>query len=201
MPVRFVAFAAATSVLFFSFGAQADEHEQSSAHASARTYHVGALVGAGAPSLASAEVVLQYRSYLVLAADFGTTPTIHVPIGPGIGFGGRSMSVSARMRPFKGDLFVGIAVGSQRFEASTTNPLDGSAVYATTSSLYVMPQVGFLHRFGSGFALGADLGVELPLMAHVGESIVLPQSAHNAMQALATSPIPVLNVLRLGYVL
>lgn len=168
--------------------------------ASVPEFRLGALVGGGAPSLVTGEIVLQYKSYLSFAIDYGTTPALNLPLASGAKVDATAFSFATRVRPFKGDIFLGLGLGSQRFNGSFTDPTGGPNADAFTSTIFVMPQLGFMHRFSSGLAFGSDVGVELPVAWRMTES-PLPPPVHDATRSFERTPIPVVNVLRLGYVL
>ncbi len=163
-------------------------------------FRLGALVGGGAPSLVTGELVLQYKSYLAFGLDYGTTPALHLPLAAGAKVDASAFSFSTRVRPFKGDLFLGLGLGSQRFNGSFTDPTGGPNADAFTSTIFIMPQLGFMHRFQSGLAFGSDIGVELPISSRMTES-PLPPPVHDATASFMKTPIPVVNLLRVGYVL
>ena len=75
--------------------------------------------------------------------------------------------------------------------------MTGSAALSA-HTVFVMPQVGFLYRFSFGLAIGSDLGVELPLVA---SSSGPPEAGQGVVHVLQKTPIPVLNLLRVGFVL
>ena len=82
---------------------------------------LGALAGTGAPSVLSAELVLKYKGWVGLAADFGTLPSTRLPGAP-IKVSQTHLSAAARVYPFHGAFFLGAAVGSQQITASAPRP-------------------------------------------------------------------------------
>ena len=191
--------AAAAACLFVSSVASADEKPTASASALS-DFRFGALVGAGAPSLVSGEILVQYKSVLAFGMDYGTTPSVHLPLAWGADVNAQSFSFTTRVRPFKGAFFLGLGLGGQQFSGAFTDPLHGPNVNASTSTIFVQPQIGFLHRFSSGLALGSDVAVELPIASRLTND-AMPSEVESAMRRFQKAPIPVLNLLRIGYVL
>jgi hypothetical protein len=168
------------------------------------------LAGTGAPSIFSAELLVKYKGWVGLAADFGTLPTTNVPIGSGIAVSQTHLSAAARVFPFHGAFFVGAGVGSQQLSGRAQESAQGvtGSIAMTSRTVFVMPQVGFVYRFSFGLALGSDVGVELPLLASssvdtvvAGTAVAAPEGVRNVVRFVQRNPVPVINLLRVGFML
>ena len=173
-------------------------------------FRLGALAGTGAPSVVSAELVLKYKGWVGLAADFGRLPSTKVPIGSDVKVAQTHLSAAMRVYPFHGAFFVGAALGTQQITGTAVEQAYGQkgSISMTSRTVFVMPQIGFLYRFSFGLAIGSDIGVELPLIASssigataAGTSVDAPESVQNVVRFVQKNPIPVLNLLRVGFVL
>ncbi len=185
--------------------APASEHE-----GALGALRIGALAGAGFPSAVSGQIVLKLAGWVGATASYGATPSVSVPVAPGTTLSQRGFSATARVYPFRGAFFVGVGGGqsvvSSQSSATTQGAYAQNRMQATTA--YVVPELGLLHRFSFGLAIGADVGVQIPVASHSATTSSLngsiastPSELRDAMAFVATKPIPVLNFLRLGYVL
>jgi hypothetical protein len=175
---------------------------------SARTSRAGALVGPGVPSIVSAQALVKFDGLVGVAAEGGFLPTVGVPIADDATFQQWMIDAAVRIYPFRNAVFLGCALGMQRIEATATTSAQGSTATAgvVTKTLFVMPQIGFVHRFRSGFSIGMDVGVELPVSGTTaltstanGNVVEPPQEVADAMRFVEKAPIPVLHLLQLGY--
>jgi len=174
-------------------------------------FRLGALAGVGAPAAFSGELLLKYRGWVGLAADYGRLPTVKLPFaGDGVSLQQTQLGVAARVYPFHGAFFVGCGFGTDRIDASVAESSGAvrAAARASAERVNVVPQVGFLYRFSFGLAIGADVGVAIPVASsssiHAsanGTAQEVPSDLRAPVAFLESTPMPILNVLRLGYVL
>lgn len=171
---------------------------------------LGALAGAGFPSAVTGQLVLKVADWVGVTASYGATPSVPLPIGQDSSISQRGFSATARVYPFRGAFFVGVGGGQSTVEsqqgASASGNTARSSLQATTT--YVLPEIGILHRFSFGLAIGADVGVQIPVSSRGetaasvnGVATAAPSELRDAMSFVSSKPIPVLNFLRLGYVL
>lgn len=179
---------------------------------------LGVLAGIGAPSALTGQLLATYMGWVGVSGDYGSLPTVVLPIASGVNLRQSQISVAGRVYPFHGAVFVGCGVGTQEVEAwggesasihagGATTTLDG-ALKMSARTVFVMPQVGFLYRFEMGLAVGMDAGVQLPLSGSGsttatanGTSAEVPSGVRDVVAFVQTKPTPVLNLLRIGYVL
>lgn len=182
------------------------------AHPEAEDPHQGALgpvrlglfAGVGAPSILSGEVLAKIGDYVGIAGDYGVLPKLKIPIqGGGVEAQGSSMSVALRIYPLREALFIGAAVGQQSLSASESASAYGLSQASSfdAKAVYLAPQIGLMHRFSFGLALGCDLGVRFPVSASATASADLPDTMNSVMRYSQKGVVPELNLLRLGYVL
>jgi hypothetical protein len=112
-----------------------------------------------------------------------------------------SWELALRAYPFRGSFYLGTNIGVGSVTASTTGNLQ--AARADVTNPFITPRLGWLWIFGSGFTLGFDLGVQIPL----GKSAITfepPQvdikETRDAANQIGESLLPVLN-FRVGYFL
>lgn len=173
-------------------------------------FRAGVLVGIGAPSIMSAQIVGTYKGWVGVTAEAGMLPTVSLPIGEGVSVQQSHMSFSARVHPFHGMFFLGCGLGASTLQAHTSATSQGVSgqIGMTAKTVFVNPQLGFLHRFKFGLALGMDVGVQIPLSGSTstdasinGTDVETPEGVRNAVAFAQKQPIPMLNLLRIGYVL
>ncbi len=169
---------------------------------------LGALAGVGAPSIFSGQALAKIGDWVGLTGDYGTAPSITMPIGNGgATISQTTVSAGARVFPFRGSFFIGGAVGQQSVNAKVTQSAQGAAGGAnfSTTAIFIEPQIGLLYRSSFGLAIGCDIGLEIPVTARgessASEGIPLPGPLSQAMTYAEKGPIPSVNILRLGYVL
>ena len=184
----------------------------SDAHPDAEDPHQGALgpvrlgifAGIGAPSVFSGEILFKVGDYVGLAGDYGVLPKLTMPLeGGGAQVQGSTMSGALRVYPLREAFFFGAALGQQSFSASENASAYGfsQASNFESKALFVEPQVGLMHRFSFGLALGCDLGVRFPVSSSATASAALPDTMSSLMNYTQKGVMPELNLLRIGYVL
>ncbi|MEO8799119.1 MAG: hypothetical protein ABI551_14620 [Polyangiaceae bacterium] len=184
----------------------------SDAHPEADDPHQGALgpvrlgifAGVGVPSIVSGEVLAKIGDYVGIAGDYGVLPKVKLPIqGGGAEVQGASMSVALRIYPLREAFFIGAAVGQQSVSAGESASAYGLSQTSSfdAKTVYLAPQIGLMHRFSFGLALGCDLGVRFPVSSSATASADLPDTMNSLMRYSQKGVIPELNILRLGYVL
>jgi hypothetical protein len=169
---------------------------------------LGALAGVGAPSIFSGQGLAKIGDWVGLSGDYGTAPSITMPIGNGgATISQTTVSAGARVFPFRGSFFIGGAVGQQSVNAKVTQSaqgVSGGANFSTTA-IFIEPQIGLLYRSSFGLAIGCDIGLEIPVTARgqssASDGMPLPGPLSQAMTYAEKGPIPSVNLLRLGYVL
>jgi hypothetical protein len=117
--------------------------------------------------------------------------------------------VHVRAHAFEGDVrwyvfgspaFVGVAAGVQSLTAEAT--VLGYAGSGSATKTFVTPRFGILWSFASGFTIGADAGVELPLSSDLAVTPAVAQGAvasNDLVVLLTNKPLPELHIVRLGW--
>ncbi len=141
-------------------------------------------------------------------------------------------AIDARLRwyPWSKSFYMGAALGVQRFSGQATDSIpvtvSGTTVNIPTTvkvdinSLYVTPQLGWLWIWDSGFLLGFDLGVQVPIspkttleitsdnrVANVALALVqetaqfkkLEKDITDAGDKIGKIPLPAITVFRIGW--
>lgn len=109
-----------------------------------------------------------------------------------------ALEVELRLFPFQGAFFISGAAGKQSFGATDSNA--NATLALAIDSTYFAPRLGWLATWESGFALGFDLGIQVPLSVGIvtsGDRRVAPRLDEVAHQ-VANYLLPTLG-LRAGW--
>lgn len=177
---------------------------------------LGPTIGIGAPDGVRFGVLAKWRGLLAAGGAFSVLPEMTVP-GSDAAVLRASGEIFARIHPFHGAFFVGLAggyaqtKGTMAEERMAFRQVQKVETHAYASAFFIAPHAGFQWMIRPGMTIGCDAGLEIP----VGTSrptfdaakygLVMPiegkGSAADTTNAIATSPIPVVRLIELGYVL
>jgi hypothetical protein len=162
---------------------------------------VGVLGSVGFPDPFSLEAFVKMRGLVSFGAEGGFLTSVTLP---SVDVSMWSVSADMRVYPFHSAFFLGLRGGYQHLAASTTLvvPPYGSANEALTmDSGYLNPRLGFLWTLHSGFTVGIDLGVQVPVVRSF--STTLPEEVallvrDNTVVKTLNGVLPTADLLRLG---
>lgn len=161
---------------------------------------------AGFPNFFTAQVARKVSDKLFIGLSGGAAaglPEMRQSCGAIVTLAATNMEVVSRYH-FTGAAFFGgfnlgyqdFSVNSKRFDYDIT---DGIKVY------YATPHIGWLKAYNSGFTMGFELGLRLPLTTSRYTSgfgsydASVLKTVNEKMDLLAKKPIPFLTLIRLGY--
>jgi hypothetical protein len=100
-----------------------------------------------------------------------------------------SYDLRGRWHPFMGSFFLGLAYGTQKIsvEAKDTVNTFETIVKLDIKSAYLMPHIGWLAVWDSGFTLGFDLGMIMPSGVSTTLSTDIPSATASQKDAVVTS--------------
>ena len=192
---------------------------------------LGPYIGTGLPNVLNFGGTAKFFDYLGFGINFGMIPNIKVSYYGDATLKYREYDAYGRLYLFGGGFFVGAGVGYHSAEGTFVKSIPTSLptlpTYEVTShgsvkAMILTPQIGWFSIFGSGFALGIDVGGQIPIApSKVSYHTDLPpnlppnipatvqaqaqqlidqsnQSVINTLEKIGKTPIPVFN-LRLGY--
>jgi hypothetical protein len=169
-----------------------------------RGIHIGALAGVGFPRPLAVEGVFDVDHLLLVGAEYSALPQISVAGGQTSMW---AIAGDARIFPARKGFFIGLRVGRQHLDESATVTVVGvgsASGSMSADTTFINPRLGFLWNFGA-FAMGIDAGVQIPVGVSTSESIpagiTAPQAALDVRHTLAQSPLPTVDLLRLGLIL
>ncbi|MBI3206033.1 MAG: hypothetical protein HYZ29_31145 [Myxococcales bacterium] len=195
-------------------------------------FRIGGLVGVGLPSILSFGGAIKLTRYFGAGVNVGIIPTIKISLYGEAELSYQEYDAYGRLFPFGGMFFVGAGVGYATIKGSFKSSYDvrpykaiaptlpdSLAVesIASVRTLVLTPQIGLQHIFGSGFTLGIDVGLQVPIAPsevhfdtklppdvppEVIEKFVKPndQKVQDTLETLGRATVPTLN-LRVGWML
>ncbi len=160
----------------------------------------GVLAGIGFPRPLAIDGLVIVRGWMAFGAEYGALPPVTIA---DVRTSLWSFAADARVFPFEGPFFAGVRVGRQHVEASTTIGVPGlgpSSEALSLDSWFVNPRVGILWASHGGLAFGTEAGIQIPIDHSVSSTIPLSllPSARNAAEALGSTLIPTVDVVRVG---
>jgi hypothetical protein len=143
-------------------------------------FQIGPVVGTGLPSLINFGVAIKLTRYVGAGINIGIIPTLKISYYGQATLAYQEYDVYARVYPFGGAFFLGTGIGYEVVQGTLATTVDltpyqqglpagllpNSVDYASQGSvktLVLTPQIGIFHTFGSGFSLGFDVGLQVPI--------------------------------------
>ncbi len=173
-------------------------------------------VGVGAPDGVRFGAFAKWRGLLAGGGAVSYLPDTPVP---GADATARRVSAEAfaRVHPFHGAFFLGIAGGYAQTKGTMTEErmafrqVQRVQAHAYVNSVYVAPHAGFQWMLPLRLTVGFDVGAEIPLVSNGPDfdaakyGLVMPiegkGTVADATRYVAKSPIPVIHFLEIGYAL
>jgi hypothetical protein len=136
------------------------------------------LLGTGLPDVLNLGGTIKLTPYFGAGINVGLIPSIHLSLYGDATVSYQEYDLYGHIHPFGGSFFFGAAVGYATMSGTfnqTYNATDfmlPATIFPTSvtvnsqasvRTLVLTPQIGFLHTFGSGFSLGIDAGLQMPL--------------------------------------
>ncbi len=192
---------------------------------------LGPYVGTGLPNVINFGGTAKFFDYLGFGLNLGMIPDIKISYYGEAKLKYREYDAYGRLYLFGGGFFIGAGVGYHSAEGTFVNtvstPLPGLSSYDITShgsvkAMILTPQLGWFSIFGSGFALGIDVGGQIPIApSQISYQTDIPpnlpagippevlaaaqqvvdqsnQKVIDTLEKIGKTPLPVFN-LRLGY--
>jgi len=171
------------------------------------------------PRPVQAELTAKIGRHISVGAQYSMLPDI-TPPGFDAGLKLAAYQGVARIFPFGGSFYIGSGIGYQQLKASLGHTdMDSGArseVSCDMSGVFVSPQLGWLWVWKSGFALGLNIGAQIPLpkdpvVKTTINGIEIPESAGDEdtndmrdkvktiARVVAKYPVPNLDLLKLGF--
>ena len=151
---------------------------------------IGALAGVGFPRPLSVEGLVILGKTIGLGGEYSILPPITVSSIQA------SMSAVAgdfRIFPFRSPFFFGVKGGLQRLDAT-------AMIALSAETWFVTPRIGAMWTWGSGIAFGMEAGVQIPVSTTT-RMPGAPEDVVKLVNALASTALPSIDLIRIGLVL
>jgi len=173
-----------------------------------RATRLGLILGVvSVPNPASAQLFARLGRHLGAGVAVSALPAslsdviLRAANVPGAAVETLAIDAELRIFPMGGSFFLGSALGRQSLTASARKGSETATIDVIT--IYATPRLGWLAIWDSGFSLGLDLGVQVPLSADFmtrTTNAALDGYARSAAQLIGSTPLPSLG-LRMGWML
>lgn len=202
-------------------------------------FRIGIILGTGLPSIVSFGGIIKLTRYFGAGVNVGLIPSIRLAYYGEAQLSYQEGDIYARIFPFGGAFFAGAGVGYAHVAGSFKSdvpippdlklppgspqiPLPTSAFIGSEASvrtLVLIPTIGLLHTFGSGFTIGIDAGAQIPIApsetrfetaivssppvpANVQRQFIEPneRQVRDTLDTMSRTIIPTLN-FRIGWLL
>jgi hypothetical protein len=195
-------------------------------------FRIGPVLSFGLPSLLGIGAMVKLTRYFGTGVNVGLIPEMTFKYYGDAKVSYQEYTAYGHVHPFGGGFFLGAQIGYARVKGSyaTTVDLRGysstfpglpdSLSYtsrATVQTLVLTPEIGYFHTFGSGFSLGVDAGLQIPvapsditfqrgavsgLPSQIADSALSPydQKVRATLEKVGRTILPAFH-LRVGYLL
>ena len=131
----------------------------------ADAWRLGPVVSLGFPRPFAIEGLLKIDKVVGLGLEYSFLPKTTIS---DISTRFDAIALDANWYPFKGGFFIGARAGRQWLSGSATLRVQNVGAFtesADASTWFLNPRIGYLHTWSSGFTLGFDAGIQLPIGA------------------------------------
>jgi hypothetical protein len=132
-------------------------------------FRIGVLVGTGLPEVLSFGAQLKLTRFFGAGVNVGLIPTVKLKYYGEAAQSYQEYDAYGHIYPFGGSFFLGAGVGYAQIDGTLYNRFRVSNITvdvtsdATVRTLVLTPQIGFLKIFDVGFAIGFDIGAQIPI--------------------------------------
>ena len=142
-------------------------------------FRLGPVVGVGLPAFLSFGGALKLTKYFGAGITYGIVPTLQFAYYGDATVSYQGIGIYGHIHPFGGGFFLGAGVGYAHVRGTYTDefdvspyapaPLPGvgeSSTYtseATMQTLVLTPELGYFFTFKSGFTMGVEAGLQIPI--------------------------------------
>jgi len=167
---------AAASASSTSAAAQAPAKDDDSGGGLLGPFRIGVLLGTGLPEVVSFGAQLKLTRFFGAGVNVGLIPTVKINYYGDAQQKFQEYDVYGHIYPFGGAFFLGAGVGYAQIDGVLVTRFNLAALQqpgisgnvdvtssATVRTLVLTPQIGFLKIFDVGFAIGFDVGAQIPI--------------------------------------
>ena len=166
---------------------------------------IGAVAGVGFPRPLAIEALVKIDGVLALGVEYSTLPKTTIA---GVDTSFWAVAADARLFPFRNGFFIGVRGGRQVLTATATANLGALGTFSESgeaNTWFVNPRIGFLWTWHSGFTVGIDAGVQIPIGPSLTTTLPagLPAQVDSSIASIANTfgngVTPTVDLLRIGF--
>lgn len=171
---------------------------------------IGAVASLGFPRPFALEGMVKLEQQLTLGVEYSFLPRMTVS---NVSTRFDAFALDANWHPFKGGFFIGLRGGRQWLSGSATLTVSNVGSFTETADAatwFVNPRFGYLYTFRSGFTLGIDAGVQLPIgatyersgpatAAGLAQGTTVDNTLKTVANVFGNDVTPTVDLLRVGF--
>jgi hypothetical protein len=166
---------------------------------------MGAVAGVGFPHPLAIEALVKIDGVLALGVEYSTLPKTTIATFDASFW---AIAADARLFPFRNGFFIGVRGGKQVLRATTTAKLGALGTFSESgeaNTWFVNPRIGFLWTWRSGFTVGIDAGVQIPIGPTLTTTLPagMPAQVDRTIASIANTfgngVTPTVDLLRIGF--
>jgi hypothetical protein len=169
-------------------------------------FRIGALGAAGFPHPLAIEGMVKLGGVFAAGIEYGVMPTVDIS---GVDASLWSIAGDLRVLPLGGAFFFGLRGGRQHLGASTTIGVPGFGSLTESAALdtwFLNPRVGLLWTTESGFTIGCNVGIQVPVASTFSTTVAVPPgsaiaSVTNEVVRVVGGPLPTIDLIQFGLLL
>jgi hypothetical protein len=141
-------------------------------------FRIGPVIGVGLPAFLSVGGAVKLTKYFGAGINYGIVPTLEFAYYGEATVSYQGVGIYGHIHPFGGGFFLGASVGYAHVRGEYTDEFDISAYTgavpgvddsfsytseATMQTLVLTPELGYFYTFKSGFTMGVEAGLQIPI--------------------------------------
>jgi hypothetical protein len=143
-------------------------------------FRIGPVIGVGLPAFLSFGGAVKLTKYFGAGITYGIVPTLQFAYYGDATVAYQGVGIYGHIHPFGGGFFLGAGIGYAHVRGTYTDEFDISAYApapipgvnlesfpytseATMQTLVLTPELGYFYTFKSGFTMGVEAGIQIPL--------------------------------------
>lgn len=143
-------------------------------------FRIGPVIGVGLPAFLSFGGAIKLTKYFGAGINYGIVPTLQFAYYGDATVAYQGVDIYGHIHPFGGGFFLGAAIGYAHVRGTYTDTFDISEYApvpipgvdlksfdytseATMQTLVLTPELGYFYTFKSGFTLGVEAGLQIPV--------------------------------------
>lgn len=173
-------------------------------------FRLGPVLSLGFPRPFALEGLLKIEDVIGLGVEYSFLPKTTLA---DVSTRFDAFAVDLSWYPFRGGFFIGMRGGRQWLSGSASLRVQNVGTYTESveaSAWFVNPRIGYLYTWSSGFTLGVDVGVQLPVgatyersgpatAAGLAQGTSVDDALRRVTKTLGNDVTPTVDLFRIGF--